>query len=115
MAQTTVTTGPVIRIANHYLTYCLFLYTAYCTLAAVRNCSNTNVPTRLTRSLIPTLTTKSSRADLAVCVESDGIAVCAGSLSGQFASNTVQEEMRLITVYLKLSEEHRLGCQRAWC
>jgi len=44
-----------------------------------------------------------------VCVERDGVgvAVCAGSLT--VASNTVQEEMRLITVYLQSSEEHRLG------
>jgi len=39
--------------------------------------------------------------------DGDGIAVCAGSLT--VASNTVQEEMRLITVYLQSSEEHRRG------
>jgi len=49
-----------------------------------------------------------------VCVDSDGdgdgdgIAVYAGS-SLTVASNTVQQEMRLITVYLKPSEEHRPG------
>jgi len=42
MTQTTVAIGPVIRTANHYLPYCLFWYTVYYMLTAVRNCSHTN-------------------------------------------------------------------------